>query len=146
VSKASPALFTANSTGSGQGAILNEDGSVNSTSNPAPAGSIVVLFGTGEGQTNPPGLDGLISSSTFPKPLLAVGVRIGGVDADVLYAGAAPSLVAGVVQVNARIPEAVSGSSVVPVQISVGGVQSPTVTLAVAQAQARQSSLKLKSR
>src|SRR4029077_15810019 len=61
-----PGLFTALSNGSGQAAMLNQDGSVNSMSNPAAPGSIVVLFGTGEGQTNPAGIDGLLSASVYP--------------------------------------------------------------------------------
>ena len=46
---AAPALFTTDSSGKGQGAILNQDGSANGPTNPAAKGSIVVLFGTGEG-------------------------------------------------------------------------------------------------
>jgi len=57
-----------------------------------------VLFGTGEGQTNPPGVDGRPATTVFPKPLGAVKVFIGGIQADVAYAGAAPFLVAGVLR------------------------------------------------
>jgi uncharacterized protein (TIGR03437 family) len=128
-----PGLFTADSSGKGQGAILNENGSVNSTSNPAAAGSIVVLFGTGEGQTSPGGVDGRIAASApFPRPLLQVGVTICGQTAQVLYAGAAPSLPSGVMQVNARIPAACAGLSSAEVRVSVGSSASPTgVTVAV---------------
>lgn len=128
-----PALFSASSSGTGQGAILNEDNTANSPSNPAGPGSIVVLYGTGEGQTDPPGVDGLIASAKLAKPLLPVTVRIGGQNAQILYSGAAPGLVAGVIQINARIPNGVTGLSV-PLQITVGGASSPpTITLAVAQ-------------
>ncbi len=54
VAAAVPGLFSANQTGTGQGAIQNADGSYNNASNPAARGSIVVLYGTGQGQTNPP--------------------------------------------------------------------------------------------
>jgi uncharacterized protein (TIGR03437 family) len=87
---------------------LNEDGPVNSTSNPAAKGSIVVLYGTGEGQTSPTGVDGRLALNVFPKPVLPVSVRIGGRVAEVLYFGAAPGLVAGVSQANVRIPADVS--------------------------------------
>jgi sugar lactone lactonase YvrE len=50
----SPSIFTT-SGGAGQAAALNEDGSLNSQSNPAERGSIVVFFATGEGETNPRG-------------------------------------------------------------------------------------------
>ena len=45
----------ADSSGQGQAAALNQDGALNSAENPAAAGSVVVLYGTGEGQTDPPG-------------------------------------------------------------------------------------------
>ena len=126
-----PGLFTANASGSGQGAIQNQDLSVNSSSNPAPRGSIIVLYVTGEGATDPEGVDGLLATAVFPKPKQPVGVRIGGVDAEILYAGAAPSLVAGVMQVNVRIPDNVPDGPV-PVQVLVGNAQSPAgVTVAV---------------
>jgi len=60
-----------------------------------------------------------------------VTVSIGGQPAQVLYAGAAPGLVAGVMQVNVRIPDGI-GTGVVPVILQVGGAASPTgVTLNV---------------
>lgn len=127
-----PAIFTANASGSGQGAILNQDNSVNSTSNPADRGSIVVLYATGEGATTPAGVDGQIANTVFPKPLGDVSVTIGGVQAEILYAGSAPGLVAGVFQVNVRIPNSIAAGVGVPVQVRVGGATSRTgVTLSV---------------
>jgi len=118
-----PGLFSADSTGKGNGAILNQDGSVNSPSNPAATGSIIVLFGTGEGRTTPAGADGRISTSVIPKPNLPVSVTIGGQTASVAYAGEAPSLVSGVFQINATIPTGV-GSGAVPVIVKVGNASS----------------------
>jgi uncharacterized protein (TIGR03437 family) len=127
-----PALFTANSSGKGQAAILNQNGSVNNTANPADKGSIIVLYGTGEGLTNPAGVDGLVTGAVLPKPVFPVRVKIGGADADVLYYGAAPGLVSGVLQVNAVIPPGTASGAAVPVTISVGAVNSPAgATLAV---------------
>jgi uncharacterized protein (TIGR03437 family) len=116
---ANPGVFSANSSGTGPGAILNQDNSFNTAQNPAEKGSIIVFFLTGEGQTDPPGTDGQIASSVFPKPVLPVRVEISGVQAEVLYAGAVPGQVAGLMQVNARIPEG-SNQGPVPVQITVG--------------------------
>lgn len=126
-----PALFSSDASGRGGGAILNENGSVNGASNAAAKGSIVVLYGTGEGQTNPPGVDGQIAVGVFPKPLLSVAVSIGGLPAEILYAGAAPGLVAGVFQINARIsPEVASGN--VPVVVTIGSAASQSgLTVAV---------------
>ena len=131
VAAAAPALFSANASGKGNGAILNQDGSYNSSAAPAAKGSVVVLFGTGEGQTDPPGVDGKPAAGVFPKPVLTVSVRIGGVAAEILYSGAAPGLVAGVLQVNARIPEEVASGDV-PVVLTVGSASSqPDLTVAV---------------
>ena len=68
VAASAPSIFTANGSGTGQGAILNEGGSVNSPANPARGGSIVVIYATCEGQTNPAGLDEKIASGTLPAP------------------------------------------------------------------------------
>ena len=94
VDLAFPALLTSDSSGGGQGAILNQNGSINSNTNPATRGSIVSLFGTGEGMTNPAGVDGRIAATTFPAPLLPVTVTIAGRNAQVQYFGAAPENVA----------------------------------------------------
>jgi len=128
-----PSVFSVDFTGSGQGAILNQDGvTVNSSAHPADKGSIVVIYATGEGQTNPSGIDGkLANGPVYPAPKLPVTVNIGGLAAEVLYAGAAPTLVAGVMQVNVRIP-ANAPSGDVPVDVAVGSAHSqPGVTVAV---------------
>lgn len=132
VAEAIPALFTADSSGSGQAAALNQDGSYNLASQPAAAGSVVVLFGTGEGALDPaPGADGLVSGLPLARPRLPVTVEVGGRQARVLYAGPAPGLVYGLLQVNAEVP---GGTPVgpVPVTIKVGELRSPPgVTIAV---------------
>jgi len=104
-------------------AITNQDGSVNSAANRAGPGSVLVIYGTGEGQTTPAGVDGAVSNSVFPKPNLPVTVTIGGRPAEVLYAGAAPGFVSGVLQLNVTIPAGVSGT--VPLVIRVGEAATP---------------------
>jgi len=132
VADAEPALFTVDSSGVGPGAILNRDTSVNSPSNPADKGSIVSLFATGAGQTDPPGMNGLITDGNLHQPLLPVSVRIDGLDAEVLYAGAAPGLVSGVLQVNCVIPNDAHSGFAIPVRLIVGQSTSPPgVTLAI---------------
>ena len=124
----SPAIYSSNSTGSGQGAILNENFSINSPANPEATGHFIQIYGTGEGQTTPAGVDGLITSTQRPLPVpnLPVTVNIGGLEvpsSDISYAGEAPLNVSGVIQVNAKIPAGV-GPGAVPVVIRVGGVPS----------------------
>jgi uncharacterized protein (TIGR03437 family) len=131
VTSAVPALFTLNSAGFGPGAIVNQDGSVNTDANAAERGSVVILFGTGEGQTDPGGVDGLLALKTLPKPMQPVRVTIGGKQAEVLYAGAAPGMVAGVMQINVKVPADVAPGNATVV-IGIGSASSPeTVTMSV---------------
>jgi uncharacterized protein (TIGR03437 family) len=131
VVQAVPGLFTANASGQGQGAILNEDGSINSSSHPAAPGSVISIYCSGCGATNPAGMDGTIATSLEPlaNPMV---VTIGNQVAELLYAGSAPGLVNGAVQINARIPAGITGDAVF-VGVSVAGSfpPSPPVTVAV---------------
>jgi len=90
-------------------------------------GANISLFGTGEGTTQPTGRNGRLALGALtqlPLPTHSVQVRIAGVDAVVTYAGAAPGLVAGVVQINARIPDGISIGPV-PVEFLAEGIPSP---------------------
>ncbi|MGA2598421.1 MAG: putative Ig domain-containing protein [Bryobacteraceae bacterium] len=119
---------------SAQAAALNQDFSVNSSTNGAAAGSTIILYGTGEGQTSPTGVTGSITGATLPLPLplLPVTVRIGGLPAVLEYAGEAPGLAAGLFQVNAQIPDTVPHGTQVPVTITIGDVISNRVSIAIA--------------
>jgi uncharacterized protein (TIGR03437 family) len=129
--EAVPGLFTANGSGSGNAAAFNQNSSVNSAANPAARGSVIVLYGSGEGQTNPSGIDGRVNRSSFPSPVLPVSVSIGGVDAQVAYFGAAPFLVSGVFQANVVIPAGIPTGNT-EVIVTVGSSSSPRgVTIAV---------------
>lgn len=126
-------LSTDSQTGTGQAAVLNQNYSLNTASNPALEGSYISVYGTGGGQTNPPSLDGEITPlAQYPLVLQPfVTATIGGKNATVVYAGAAPGLVTGVVQFNLQVPTGVNGSAL-PIVISINGVQSQAgVTVAV---------------
>src|SRR5678809_758100 len=103
--------------------VLNQDYSANSTARPAGAGSVLVLYATGEGQTKPAGVDGKVANgaaASLPKPLLPVSATVGGKAAQVLYAGAAPGYIAGLMQINLRLPAGIaSGAS--PLVLNIGG-------------------------
>jgi uncharacterized protein (TIGR03437 family) len=120
VPDAAPGIFTLDSSGQGVGAILNQDGSLHGPLNPAAPGSVIVFYATGEGLTDPPSEDGKIAGSPLPRPVLPVQVIIGGLDAEILYAGAAPGLTAGVMQVNARIPGNLTQRGAVNIVLIVG--------------------------
>jgi uncharacterized protein (TIGR03437 family) len=121
-----PGLFAQNSSGSGPGAILNQDNTLNGPGHPAVKGSIVQVYLTGEGQTNPPGVTGAITTATLPPPQvtpalsLEIEVWINGQPALYTYAGEAPGMVAGVMQLNVQIP-ANAPSGPLSIQVSIGG-------------------------
>lgn len=124
VSLTNPAIFSQNLTGSGPGAILNQDNTLNTAANPAAKGSVIQVYATGDGPTLPPGVDGPVNTTSFPKPTFAVSATIDGQNAAVPYSGAAPSAISGLFQVNLTVPTGVR-SGAVPVQIRVGTVTSP---------------------
>jgi uncharacterized protein (TIGR03437 family) len=122
-----PGIYTLNQQGTGPGAILNQDGiTINSVSAPEKRGNVIAIYMTGEGQTNPGGVDGAIIppvASALKYPILPVTVTIGGVDAVVAYAGSAAGEVSGLMQVNVIIPlTAPTGTQ--PVVVTVGTAKS----------------------
>jgi uncharacterized protein (TIGR03437 family) len=117
---AAPGIFTQGQTGRGQAVAFNADFAVNSVLNPARRGSVVTIYMTGEGQTDPPGQNGRVITTDLRKPLLPVTATIGGKPAEVLYVGSAPQSVSGICQVNLRIPEDL-GAGAQAVEILVGG-------------------------
>jgi len=133
VQATAPGLFTVNEKGTGQGAIQNQDGvTPNSAQAPAPRGSIVIMWGTGEGVTDPPGVDGRLAAGVLPKPLAQVSVQIGGLPATVEYAGAAPGNMPGLFQLNAQVPQDVQPGNNVAVVVTIGNATTQAgVTLAV---------------
>ena len=135
VAAAVPGLFTANASGTGPGAILNNtDYTVNSAANPAARGDYVDIFMTGAGVTTPASVDGLLVTAPYPMvpPNVAVTVTVGGVPCNVSYAGAAPYLISGLTQINVQVPAGVTPGPSVPLVVTVGGVRAQNgVTLAV---------------
>ena len=125
-----PGVFTVDATGTGQGSIVNQDGTVNSISNPAARGSIVSIYATGEGQTSPAGVTGSVAKS-MNLPIAQVTATIGGQPAVVQYAGSAPGEVEGLLQVNVLVP-ATLPTGALPVVLNVGGILSQSgVTISV---------------
>ncbi|HEX5228571.1 MAG TPA: IPT/TIG domain-containing protein [Bryobacteraceae bacterium] len=112
VAAAAPGIFTTGATG--QAAALNQDGSVNSATNPAARGSIVSIFATGWGSNDDP-----------------ASMSIAGYDAPVLYSGPAPGF-PGLTQINAQIPEGFLPPGIQAVILTVDGISSQAgVTIAI---------------
>ena len=123
--------------GSGQAVVGNQDYSPNNAGNPAAINSVITIYATGEGQTTPPGVDGLPATNfnNLPKPNASVIVTIGGLPAQVNYAGAAPDEVAGLLQLSVTIPAGVTPGPSVPVLVTIGGVKSQTTATIAVKAQ-----------
>jgi uncharacterized protein (TIGR03437 family) len=108
----SPGIFRLQIGQSAQAAAINQDGTLNGPTNPAARGSIVAVWGTGYGQTNPPcpigGLNLFYAAPLSPgtSALIYYGdPNLSGVQlAPVQYAGSAPTLVCGIVQINFQVP------------------------------------------
>jgi uncharacterized protein (TIGR03437 family) len=132
-SAAAPGVFTLNGSGSGAVLAVNvADNSVNDANHPAKAGSSVLLYLTGTGQTNPGGTDGHLAAVPLPLVNFPVTATIGGQSVKPSYAGAAPGIVEGVTQVNLTIPSGLTAGQV-PVQLAVGGANTQSgITIWVA--------------
>jgi uncharacterized protein (TIGR03437 family) len=121
IAAAAPSFFSQNSTGAGQIAAVNLDGTLNDAAHPVKVGDFISLYATGEGQTYPAGVDGALAmSSVLPKPVLPVSVTVDGIAVTPKYAGAAPTEVSGLMQVVIAIPPNVKPGGYVPVAIKVG--------------------------
>jgi uncharacterized protein (TIGR03437 family) len=108
VSPAAPGLFhEKDSTGADSVVAVNSDGSPNSAQSAAQVGSVIALYATGLGQTDPPSVDGVIRAGDR-QVTAAMSVKVNGVDAPVVYAGPVPGFV-GAEQINIRVPATASG-------------------------------------
>lgn len=128
-----PGIFTQNLSGTGPGAIVNQDNTVNGPNHAAPAGSVVAVYMTGEGATVPQAITGGVApgdGTGLEKPVLAVAATVGGQTAKVLYGGSAPNFVYGFMQVNVEIPAGLA-SGPQPVVITIGGASQSGVTVQV---------------
>jgi len=147
VASTSPGIFTLGESGSGQGAVLNQDNSINGPGNPAAIGSTIQVYGTGQGQVSPTVPDGTpapssplsytvsVSTSdaktcfaTQPSTCVAVGSGFGTIQ----YSGLAPGLV-GVWQINVTIPSGIATGNAVGLRVVIDGSSSNLVTIAVKQ-------------
>ena len=117
VMAAGPGLFVVSADTAQPGAILNQDGALNTSAAPAPRGSILQIFGTGYGPLDASGQ-------------AAVAVWIANSPAPVLYSGPAPGI-PGLWQINAQVPKEPIVAGEVPVFVSALGMASNGVTISV---------------
>jgi uncharacterized protein (TIGR03437 family) len=135
-----PGILTVDGT---YAAAINQDGSINTSDNPVTLGSIITLFVTGSGSWSGSLKTGQVSSISLAYPALPVKAYVllppalqPLVEADVLYAGSAPGLTDGVLQVNLLLPGpdalGLTGPGnfrLLNLVLQVGDVQSPPATI-----------------
>jgi uncharacterized protein (TIGR03437 family) len=145
IGAAAPGIFTANQSGGGLAAAVNQDGSINGLSNPASVGSIITLYGTGQGQVSPavadgtpaplsppsntvaaPTSDGNACQNTQPSVCVAFGSTGFGT---IKYSGLAPGYV-GLWQINVTVPPGTpSGSQ--PIRVLIDGEPSNVANVVI---------------
>ena len=132
VAAVAPGIYTSDATGSGQGAILNyhPNGTVdvNAPARTIERGGAIAVYGTGAGITAPVGVDGAITPAIQYPSNAKVTALIGGQPMTVLYAGGAPGLLSGVMQVNILIPVD-SPTGFQPLVVLVNGVPTQANTM-----------------
>jgi uncharacterized protein (TIGR03437 family) len=127
----SPAVFVLDQAGIPQGAILNQNNTVNSHSSRARRGEVIQIFATGQGPVSTIPTDGappsvLTTSSTPPRAYVSVA------EAQVEFSGLSPEF-PGVWQLNLRIPDRPYVAGQVPLVVTINGVESNIVSFWVAE-------------
>jgi uncharacterized protein (TIGR03437 family) len=121
VAATAPAIFP-------NGVVNSSDNSLNPAS-PIARGGFLTVFATGGGATGNPVIDGQFTT-TAASVAARVSAQIGGVDAPVTYAGDAPGLVSGALQINIQVPAtAPTGTSALV--INVGSITTSEFRIAV---------------
>jgi uncharacterized protein (TIGR03437 family) len=131
-----PGIFVNQVVGTASLNIFNSDLSVNAAANPAAKSSVITFFVTGEGVLNPVPATGSVAKPTagaFAKPVKTVSLTIGGVAATVQYAGQAPGLISGILEIQAQVPPA-AASGAQPLVLTIGAASTilQAVTVVVA--------------
>lgn len=114
-----PAIFSLTAS---QAAIINQDGSLNTSDNPLSRGAVLVIFCTGLGVTSAQG-----SLQTAVTP---VSVVLGGASLQPAFAGLTPGFI-GLYQVNVQIPQSTPPGLSLPLQLEQGGATSNTVSVSI---------------
>ena len=132
VARSAPALFATEISGASLGLFLGTSGQTVTPDQPALAGDVLRLIGTGFGPyvRTPP--DGFLFDETAGFKLAdVVAVVLGdGTKLDVLYAGRSSAGV-GIDEVRFRLPASPADAGTIALKLTIGGLESNTVYLPV---------------
>ncbi|HYL72916.1 MAG TPA: SBBP repeat-containing protein [Bryobacteraceae bacterium] len=123
VSATALGLLSADNSGAGLANARNEDGTPNSATNPAAPGSLITLYFTGAGITNPPEPDGMVVGDPNVQPV--ANITLGGIPVE--FIGPLPGFVPGIFQIMARVPLQPAGAN--PLRIAVSSKSSSSQVL-----------------
>ena len=138
LARVAPGIFSMDGSGTGQGAVVDAiTGQVAEPAGgpwhgrPAARGSTVSIYCTGLGPvTNQPASGAPTPESPLARTTDQPQVTIGEAPATVAFSGLAPGEV-GLYQVNVEVPGNAPTGSAVPLKLTISGVESNTVTIAV---------------
>jgi uncharacterized protein (TIGR03437 family) len=130
ISAAAPAIFTADASGNGQGAVVDVRGQTANAAIPVARGQYIQIYCLGLGAVSNQPATGAAAVGASSPTLVTATVTLGGVQAPSSFSGLAPSFV-GVYQVNAMVPLSVTPGSRLPLSVGLNGAESQTVTIAV---------------
>jgi uncharacterized protein (TIGR03437 family) len=127
---AHPGIYTTTGDGKGPAAATHSgSGTLVGASSPAARGEWLVLYANGLGAVTP-----VVQSGAAPEGLSGTvnpaSVSVGGVPAEVYFAGLAPGFV-GLYQINFRVPEGAPVGAETSLRVTVAGVESNVATLSV---------------
>jgi uncharacterized protein (TIGR03437 family) len=126
VQQAAPSILTY---GANRAIVQNQNYSLNSSANPAQVGSYAVAYLIGSGPVSPAVIDGVpVAATPLSRETLTTTVTVGGMQAQVPFAGMAPGFV-GLVQIDFQVPDLPAGDY--PIQVAIGTAQSNTAIMTI---------------
>src|SRR5579885_2199423 len=129
IASAAPGLYLT-SYGSNYALAVNQDYSANGPAHPAPPGSVLTVYVTGQGPVSPSLNTGAWApGQPLSQPMQPVSVTVGGQSAQVPFAGLTPFTV-GVCQVDVLVPALPAGDY--PLVVTVGAAASNAGLISIA--------------
>jgi uncharacterized protein (TIGR03437 family) len=130
VARNSPGIFYQTVNSQPYAVALHADGSAVTSDNPAAAGETISILGTGFGPYNGNVVDGFFPPMPAPALMDPVSLSVGDQSPAVVWSGAAPGYT-GIVSTRFTVPDGLPGGSLVPLKVSINGIDSNTVMLPV---------------
>lgn len=127
IAEAAPGIFYRTDTN--RAIAQNQDFTLNEPSSPAPPGSVVIVYLTGQGPVDNPVPVGVPApAAPLARAILPASATIGGVPAELQFLGLTPGFV-GLAQANLRVPNLPPGDYAVTIEIGGAVSNSPLISV-----------------